>query len=85
MGIVVAQMSKIHNAMRPDHYNMFRYKACIYHVLAAMILLVGTYRFFCEQRAIHGTGKRAGQWTLLATGLAILAVSALHLKISAYH
>lgn len=77
MGIAVAQMSKVRNTMRPDHYNMFRYTACICHALAIISLLFGTYRFFCEQSAINGTGTRPGQWTLLATGLAILAASTL--------
>lgn len=74
VGVVILQMSKIHNVVRPDHYNMFRYKACICQVLAILILLIGTYRFFCEQDAINKTGTRANQWSLLATGVAILVV-----------
>ncbi|KAK5072498.1 hypothetical protein LTR51_005136, partial [Lithohypha guttulata] len=52
MGIVVAQMSKIARVVRPEHYHMLRYKACICQVVAIIVLLIGSYRFFCEQNAI---------------------------------
>ena len=75
MGVVVAQMSKISKVVRPEHYHMLRYKACICQALSIVILVIGTYRFFCEQNAIHGIGKRSSQWSLLAAGLLILLVS----------
>lgn len=75
MGIIVAQMSKISKVVGPKHNHMLRYKACICQGASIVILLIGTYRFFCEQRAIGGTGRRSPQWTLLAAGLLVLMVS----------
>lgn len=74
MGIVVAQMAKISNVVNPTHYHMLDYKACICQAVSVVILLIGTYRFFCEQSAISGTGNRASPWTLLATGGIVLMV-----------
>ena len=68
MGVVVAQMSKISRVVRPDHYHMLRYKACICQVFSVILLLIGTYRFFKEQSALNGTGRRSGQSTLLTAG-----------------
>lgn len=68
-------MSKIDRVVRPEHADMLRNKACLCQALAIVILLIGTYRFFCEQNAINGTGSRASQWSLLTAGLLILAVS----------
>ena len=74
MGIVVAQMSKIARVVRPEHYHMLRYKACICQVVAIIVLLIGSYRFFCEQNAINELGKRTSPWSLLAIGALILLV-----------
>ena len=71
MGVVVAQMSKISKVVEPDHYHMLRYKACICQAVSVVILLIGTYRFYCEQRAISGNGTRASQWSLLGAGALI--------------
>lgn len=75
MGIVVAQMSKISKVVRPDHYHMLRYKACICQAVSIIILIIGTYRFFREQSAINDRGNRASQWSLLAVGLLILILA----------
>lgn len=75
MGIVVAQTSKISYTLGPHQQNILIKKACICQILSIIIILIGTHRFFCEQRAINGTGKRASQWTLLATGVLIFLVS----------
>lgn len=75
MGIVVAQMSKVSKVVRPDHYHMLRYKACICQAISIVILLIGTYRFFREQSAINESGKRTSQGTLLAAGVLVLIVS----------
>lgn len=54
---------------------MLRNKACLCQVLAIVILVIGSYRFFREQSAINETGTRASQWSLLAAGVFTLAVS----------
>lgn len=75
MGVVVAQMSKIDRVVRPGHASMLRKKAVLCQGIAIAILLIGTYRFFQEQSAINGSGRRASQWSLLVAGFIILAVS----------
>lgn len=75
MGIIVAQMSRVQCVVRPDHYNILRNKAAMCQAIAIIILLIGSYRFFREQLAIEGKGDRASQWSLLAMGVLILAVS----------
>lgn len=75
MGVVITQMSKIAEVVRLEHHYMLRYNACVCQALSIAILTLGTCRFFCEQNAIQGLGKRSSQWTLLAAGLLILLVS----------
>ena len=74
MGVVVAQMSKISHVVRPDHYPVLAYKACICQGASVVIILIGTSRFFCEQSAVNGTGRRSAQWSLLSAGLLVLLV-----------
>lgn len=74
MGVVVTQMAKFEHVVRPKHADMLRHRARLCQILAILVLLVGTYRFFCEQNAICGTGRRASQWSLLVAGLLTLAV-----------
>jgi len=73
LGIAVARM--VSKAVQPDHYHMLHHAACICQAISVVILLIGTYRFFREQSVTNGTGKRASQWTFLATGILVFIVS----------
>lgn len=75
LGIAVAQISRVSKAVRPENYHVLHHAACICQATSVVILLIGTYRFFREQSAINGTGKRVSQWSLLAIGSLVFIVS----------
>ncbi|KAL2444623.1 hypothetical protein ABEF95_017121 [Exophiala dermatitidis] len=59
LGVVVAQVSRIQQVLRPYEEDSIRYlllgkpQACLCYGTACLILLIGAYRFFQQQHAIN--------------------------------
>jgi hypothetical protein len=51
LGIVAAQIHKIHDSLEPDpgHQVLGKPQAYVCHILAISVILVGAYRFFRQQ------------------------------------
>lgn len=59
LGVVVAQVSRIQQVLRPYEEDSIRYlllgkpQACLCYGTACLILLIGAYRFFQQQHAMN--------------------------------
>lgn len=86
MGVVTEQMAQIACVTRPNAtWQPLRHKAYVFHVLAIVVLLVGAYRFFCEQAAISGRGTRAGPWSMILVGATLLGCLIAVLLLLVFH
>lgn len=68
-------MNRIAAVVHPKHYHILNGKAVLCHTLAVVFILIGTWRFMCEQAAITGRGERSSQLWLLGPAVLMLAVS----------
>jgi len=77
LGITIAQISRIQSVLEPDHQDTLHFhvsgkpQACICQAVAGLILLTGTYRFFCHQNAITLGQARFGGWGLFLVGVLV--------------
>jgi len=78
LGLVVAQISKIRISFDPyrqssleDHL-LGKPQACICQGIAGLVLIVGTHRFYQQQKAIAHGYIRAAHWEFLAIGALVM-------------
>jgi uncharacterized membrane protein YidH (DUF202 family) len=79
IGVIVAQLYRLQHAPHPDpkfgYYVLSKPIACIFHVSAACVALLGSLRFFRQQNAMAAGKVRAGGWEVMIIGSYVLLVS----------
>lgn len=81
-GLVVAQVSRFQRAVRPGDHESLRFnvlgkpQASVCQIFAAIIILVGAFRFFTQQAAlIRGNTRIRGYEFFMVIGLVMLVNS----------
>jgi hypothetical protein len=79
IGVIVAQLYRLQHAPHPDptfgYFVLSKPIACIFHVSAACVALLGSLRFFSQQNAMAAGKVRAGGWEVMVIGVYVLLVS----------
>jgi hypothetical protein len=79
IGVVIAQLYRLQHAPHPDpkfgYFVLSKPIACIFHVSAACVALLGSIRFFRQQNAMAAGKVRAGGWEVMVIGVYVLLVS----------
>jgi hypothetical protein len=79
IGVVIAQLYRLQHAPHPDptfgYFVLSKPVACIFHVSAACVALLGSIRFFSQQNAMAAGKVRAGGWEVMVIGVYVLLVS----------
>jgi hypothetical protein len=79
LGVVVAQLYRLQHSPTPDpkfgYFVLSKPIACIFHVSAVGVTLLGCLRFFRQQYAMAIGKVQAGGWELMIIGVYVLLVS----------
>ena len=79
IGVIIAQLYRLQHAPHPDpkfgYFVLSKPIACIFHVSAACVALLGSLRFFRQQNAMAAGKVQAGGGELMIIGSFVLLVS----------
>jgi hypothetical protein len=75
----ISRLYRLQHAPHPDptfgYFVLSKPIACIFHVSAACVALLGSMRFFRQQNAMAAGKVRAGGWEVMVIGVYVLLVS----------